>query len=473
MVSPDSATAYIGSANLAADRVNTLQGTEETPLSYSPGVSFSPMAMSPDGSILYIPTFSGIDEYHPATGVLTKNAIPSPGGEPFGVAVSPDGSTLYLSGNTSNDVYAINTSTGALLATIPAGNAQTPCCCHPTAPGCMCRTTRLARSRSSTRPATRTSRPSRSPAFWRAYQGVNFFQTTCISPDGSTLYVPGHAARPGERGQHGDRHGHRADQRATALFPNPSSCAVSPDGSQLWVAYRPFGGTASGVAVFSTSSGHALLSENNSASVQDAIEIAFGPDQAPARGVSVTPGPEFQGTQFDASASTVPYGTITNYAWDFGDGTTASTSTPTTSHVYTSPGPFTATVTETDSTGTSTATSTVSIGTEDLRSGGPQARASQTVTPLPPGRPRCPAWSASRAARTAPQNPGDGTAPLAGATVTLLAPDGSVLDSATTDSSGNFSLNGKYEPGQQVQVSGLPSLSPAVPGQFDLASGIA
>ncbi len=42
------------------------------------------------------------------------------------------------------------------------------------------------------------------------------------------------------------------------------------------------------------------------------------------------------------------------YAWDFGDGQTATTTTATTQHVYAQPGTYTATVTVTDSEGCST-----------------------------------------------------------------------------------------------------------------------
>ncbi|HSK34360.1 MAG TPA: PKD domain-containing protein [Propionicimonas sp.] len=50
---------------------------------------------------------------------------------------------------------------------------------------------------------------------------------------------------------------------------------------------------------------------------------------------------------FDASASDDD-GTITNYAWDFGDGATSNGASPTTSHTYASAGPRTVTLTVTD-----------------------------------------------------------------------------------------------------------------------------
>jgi len=65
---------------------------------------------------------------------------------------------------------------------------------------------------------------------------------------------------------------------------------------------------------------------------------------------------------FDASASGDTDGTITNYAWNFGDGGTSTGGLPTTSHTYATPGIRTVTLTVTDDDGDSTATtSTVSI----------------------------------------------------------------------------------------------------------------
>lgn len=55
---------------------------------------------------------------------------------------------------------------------------------------------------------------------------------------------------------------------------------------------------------------------------------------------------------FSAAGSTDPDGTITAYAWDFGDGATANTANP--SHTYTGGGPFVATLTVTDNGGAQT-----------------------------------------------------------------------------------------------------------------------
>ncbi len=69
-------------------------------------------------------------------------------------------------------------------------------------------------------------------------------------------------------------------------------------------------------------------------------------------------------TAFDASASSDPDSgvTITSYAWNFGDGITATTSSPTTTHTFVQPGTYTVTLTVTNSVGlTSTTSNTVTI----------------------------------------------------------------------------------------------------------------
>jgi hypothetical protein len=81
---------------------------------------------------------------------------------------------------------------------------------------------------------------------------------------------------------------------------------------------------------------------------------------------------------FDASASSDPTGTIASYAWNFGDGTTATTAGPTTSHTYGVDGTYTASVTLTDTLGTTN--TLVFTGQTVSRNGGTSAMASRAVS---------------------------------------------------------------------------------------------
>jgi large repetitive protein len=472
VVSPDSSTAYIGALQAAMYPVNTLTGTVGTQLGQSE-FGFGSMAMSPDGSTLYFPGFTGahpgISEYHPATGKLTEGAIPV-SGLFWGIAISPDGSTLYAADNGHNDVDVINIAAKSVTSTIPVPATPNSMVLSPDGSRLYVSENK-ADTISVINTATGTVAANITmPSLPNGGPPMNVTDTTCISPDGSTLYVPG---APGEPLQVVST----ATDTITSTISNPTnnnemSCAVSPDGSQVWVGYvNALGGSQVPVVETYNTSTHAVIGKGMVGVDGQAVSIAFGPDQAPNAALSVTPGPQYQSTQFDASASTSPYGTITNYAWDFGDGTTADTTTPATSHVYTSPSPFTATVTETDSLGTSTSATTLGNGIENLRSGGPQAQAGKTFSPLPPGPATLSGVVGYQGNPDCTGNPVTGTPPLAGATVTLLGPDGTVLGTATTDSGGKYSVTGRYEPGLHVHVSGS-NLSPSVPGQFDLSSGL-
>ncbi len=153
----------------------------------------------------------------------------------------------------------------------------------------------------------------------------------------------------------------------------PDAIAITPNGQTAYVADRG-DSTVTQIDVATNTAGTAIPltadSEPNS--------IVITPDQAPTASFTDLPGAAGSATTFDASASSAPTGTITTYAWSFGDGTTAITSDPTVAHTYPRSGPFTATLTVTDSAGTSTAQTFT--GQTVSNNGGPSATLSRAVS---------------------------------------------------------------------------------------------
>jgi PKD repeat protein len=104
------------------------------------------------------------------------------------------------------------------------------------------------------------------------------------------------------------------------------------------------------------------VTDNSGTTTKSAVTTKTVSDRPPVAAFTFTPTSPVtaQGVSFNASTSTDPDGTISSYAWTFGDGSTGTGATP--SHVYNTPGTFQATLTVTDNSGsTGTATNNVIV----------------------------------------------------------------------------------------------------------------
>jgi PKD domain/Domain of unknown function DUF11 len=157
----------------------------------------------------------------------------------------------------------------------------------------------------------------------------------------------------------------------------PKAIAFTPDGHTIYVGFHD------------RSSIEAIAIEPEGGETEIPVGegpvggIAIAAAQAPQAKLEVHAAKEGEPTQFDASESTIECDSvqcseIAEYKWSFGDGSIETTTVPTTQHTYEVAGPFTATVTEVSTYGVSTERLYDGHGT--LKNGGPQARATATVT---------------------------------------------------------------------------------------------
>jgi YVTN family beta-propeller protein len=154
----------------------------------------------------------------------------------------------------------------------------------------------------------------------------------------------------------------------------PYQVAISPDGSTAYVT-NDSSNSVTPVNIATRKAG----AEIKTGTGPDGVAVT--PDEAPVASFTLSAAPAGTPSFFNASASSVTYGAITSYAWNFGDGATATTSSPTIAHTYAAAGSYTAMLTETDSAGTST--TQVFTGQTVSRNGGPSAQTTRTVAVAP------------------------------------------------------------------------------------------
>ena len=329
---------YAAVAFFASNSVGIVTGLEtgDPTLGTSPitaGTGPVAVAISPDGSAIYIPDiYTGkVTVVRNPTGLASVQTL-DVGGVPNAVAFTPNGQTALVTNGGANAVDVIDD------AESPDPQIGTPIAL-PTG-----------------------SQP----------QGVT------VIPDGQYAYVADSGtesvstiAGPGSGSP---------TLSATVLGVGdlPLALVTAPSGNTVYV----MNGQSTSASVITDAD---TASPSVTATLRTDLRpysAAVVPDQAPVAALSVTPGLVGHPTAFDASASTVGFGTIIAYAWTFGDGHSATTTTPTTAHTYTTAGTYLVRVTETDSAGTST--TQVFTGQTVSRHGGSSAVATAMVTAVTP-----------------------------------------------------------------------------------------
>ena len=392
-------TAYVTGGSNGVTPIDTANGLRGTAISVPRGAG--DIAITPDGATAYVTNTlsNAVTPIDTATSTAGTPITVGVGGEPQNIAVTPNGATVYVAGD-SNSVIPIDTATNTAGSPIPV--AADPISIAITPNGATAYVLSAGGPATITPINTATNTVGTPISIPKGAAGI------AIAPNGATLYVTNefyNSVTPIDTATNsvGTPIGVGNMPAAIAITPNGATLYVTDEGSNsvtpidtatnsvgtpIGVGNQPgdIAITPNGATAFVTTDSNTVIpidTATNTAGITIKVpsgtdDIAITPDQAPVAHLSVAPAEVGQPTGFNASASTVAFGTITAYAWDFGDSSTATTSGPTTTHTYATPGPYKATVTETDSAGTST--TQVFTGQTMSNNGGPSAVASQSFT---------------------------------------------------------------------------------------------
>lgn len=301
---------YPPSANPAGIRAYSLSATgtvaELSGSPYVTGLDFFDVAITPDGSKLFATTGSEI--YHASInsdgtlGTLTPQTF---NGATY-ITPSPDGRFLYLTGNSAGSSYfrslAIAAdgvlSSAGLPITLGSGTA-------------------------------RAAVASPDGAFvYAADANIDQVYSIRIAPDGTPAVVG-----------------------APTAFDEPYQLTLSGDGKFLYVTNTgsDYAIDVSPIGADGRPTGFTKAAPYNAG---EAARIVFRPGQGTTARVKSAPQSAVLTTRFDGSGSTAAAGSVGSYAWDFGDGTTATGAAP--KHKFAKSGVYNVTLTAMDDAGCST-----------------------------------------------------------------------------------------------------------------------
>lgn len=174
---------------------------------------------------------------------------------------------------------------------------------------------------------------------------------------------------------------------SVAAASGPRSMVVSPDGAHAYVA----SGGAASVKMYDVDASGVLtpMSTASVATNASGWSITGSPDAGPTASFTASAATAGLASGFDGSDSSGSDSPVASYRWDFGDGTTATTTDATTTHVYAGAGDYTVRLTVANGGGCST--DLIFTGQSPYCAGNPAATTTRSISvPAAPSTPTGP-----------------------------------------------------------------------------------
>lgn len=371
IITPDGTTIYAAHADIAL--VNVIDAATNVIIANIPTPVAGPGAfdiiVSPDGSRVYVSNLNSgyVTVIDTATNTVVTDVLTAP----FlgALSITPDGKTVYVVSFALFNVTTIDTATNTVGVSIPIGPVPGMTAITPDG-------TKAYVASEGNNTITIIDVATNAVTGVIAFPAGSGTYGSFILPTGQTMYVAN--SFPATVSVVDLATNAIVDTIPLVPGSHPFWIVATPDSKTIYVINEATDDvTPIDVATNTAGANFAHIPGQ----IQD---IVMSPDLAPVASFIVNLQPIGASSQFDASASLSPIGTISKYVWDFGDGETLVTNTPIINHTYMSSGPFIATLTVTNSAGTSL--DKVFSSRFMSNNGGPTAKISQVinVNPFPP-----------------------------------------------------------------------------------------
>jgi sugar lactone lactonase YvrE len=405
-ISPDGRSLYLAEG-ARIGQYDIGPGGELTPKSPAAapiiGNTFN-VAVSPDGKSVYATDAGGrVWQFDVGPGgTLSAKASPfvGAGTHPEAIAVSPDGRSAYVTDTSTEQVLEFDVGAGGELtpkAATPPATGHDPESIVVTPDGTSVYVGDYGESKNPSAisqydVAAGGVLTPKTPAKFVAGEGSAY---VAISPDGRSLYVSDDTAPEAEAVAQLDiGPGGRLSPKSPEFVKGPfgsTGIAVSPDGRSVYVAASESGSSPGPISEYAVGPG-GVLTPRLPAAITAGLypsTVAITPDQGPIASLTAGAARAGSATTLDGSASHALEGTLADYTWTFGDGTSANGPAASVAHTYSAAGSYPVTLTVTDSAGCSS--SLVFTGQTAYCSLDPSAVAAATVVVHPPPVPSAPA----------------------------------------------------------------------------------